>query len=152
MSIDEAKVKAEERFDGVFVLRTNTALARGDVAIQYKRLQMVEQFFRAVKSVLDTRPIFHRWDKTITGHIFCSFLGLVMVDELKRRLTARGWQLEWDDIRRDLEALAEVEVRQGTERYMLRTALVGVAGKVLQATGVAIPPPARPAPAVVPKN
>lgn len=143
MSIDEAKVKAEERFDGLFVLRTNTALAAGEVTVQYKRLQMVEQFFRAVKSVLETRPIFPQWDKTITGHVFCSFLGLVMVDELKRRLMARGWQVEWDDIRRDLEALAEVEVRQGAETYVLRTALVGVAGKVLQATGVAIPPPAR---------
>ena len=120
--------------------------------MQYKRLQMVERFFRAVKSVLETRPIFHQWDKTITGHVFCSFLGLVMVDELKRRLMARGWQVEWDDIRRDLEALAEVEVRQGAETYWLWTELVGVAGKVLQAAGVAIPPPARPASVVVPKN
>ena len=101
---------------------------------------------------IELHHLFHQWDKTITGHVFCSFLGLVMVDELKRRLMARGWQVEWDDIRRDLEALAEVEVRQGAETYWLWTELVGVAGKVLQAAGVAIPPPARPASVVVPKT
>lgn len=152
MSIDEAKVKGEERFDGKFVLRTNTALSNGEVALQYKRLQMVEQFFRALKSVLETRPIFHQWDMTITGHVFCSFLGLVLADELHRRVRARGGQEEWDVIRRDLEALAEVEVRQGDEWYLLRTSLVGVAGKVLQAVGVAVPPPIRSASVVVPKN
>lgn len=144
MSIDEAKVKAEERFDGKFVLRTNTALSNGAVALQYKRLQMVEQFFRALKSVLDTRPIFHHWDMTITGHVFSSFLALVLVDELQRRMQAKGGQEEWDVIRRDLEALGEVEVRQEDKWYLLRTSLVGVAGRVLQAVGVTVPPPIRP--------
>ncbi|MDD3580965.1 MAG: hypothetical protein PHW74_08090 [Desulfobacca sp.] len=86
--------------------------------------------------------IFQQWDATIKGHVFCSFLALVLLDELKRRLAQRDWQLEWNDIRRDL--LAEVEVRQGEQWYFLRTALQGVAGKVLPATGVKIPSPDRP--------
>lgn len=150
-SIDRAKVEAEARYDGKYVLRTNTTLPAAEVAVQYKRLLLVEQFFRAAKSMLDTRPIFHQWDATIRGHVFCSFLALVLVDELERRLAARGWELEWADIRRDLEALAEVEVREGEQWYLLRTALQGVAGKVLQAVGVAIPPPVRPVTDVVPR-
>ncbi|MFH1015674.1 MAG: transposase, partial [Chloroflexota bacterium] len=59
--------------------------------------------------------------------------------------------LEWDVIRQDLEALAQVEVREGKQWYLLRTALQGVAGKVLQAAGVAVPPPVRPAQNVVPR-
>ena len=39
--------------------------------------------------------------------MFCSFLALVLVDEPKRRLEARGWKLEWEVICQDLEALAE---------------------------------------------
>ncbi len=152
VSLDWAKVEAEARYDGLYVLRTNTTLPAAEVALQYKRLLLVEQLFRAAKSVLETRPIFHQWDATITGHVFCSFLALVLVDELQRRLAARGLQLEWDAIRRDLEALAEVEVREGEQWYLLRTQLVGVAGKVLQAAGVAIPPPVRPMPAVVPNS
>jgi len=76
--------------------------------------------------------------------VFCSFLALVLVDELYRSLGARGRQFEWADIQRDLEALAEVEVRDGAQWYCLRTPLQGVAGKALQAVGVASPRPARP--------
>ena len=151
MTIDQAKVEAEARYDGKFVLRTNTTLPAAEVAAQYKRLLLVEQFFRTAKSLLETRPIFHQWDATIWGHVFCSFLALVLVDELRCCLAARGWQLEWADIRRDLAALAEVEVREGEHWYLLRTALQGVAGKVLPAVGVAIPPPVRPLPEAVPR-
>ena len=153
VSLDPAKIAADARFDGKYVLCTNTSLPAAEVAVQYKRLYLVEQLFRAAKSLLDTRPVFHQWDATIKGHVFCSFLALVLIDELKRRLARRDWQLEWNDIRRDLLALAEVEVRQGEQWYYLRTALQGVAGKVLQATGVKIPSPVRPRDEnVVPKD
>jgi hypothetical protein len=151
VTIDPAKIAAEARYDGKFVLRTNTTLPAAEVAEQYKRLLLVEPFFRAAKSRLETRPIFHQWDATIAGHVFCSFLALVLVDELQRALAARGWRLEWADIRRDLMTLAEVEVREGERWYLLRSALQGVTGKVLQAAGVAIPPPVRPRPDVVPR-
>jgi len=151
VAIDRKKAAAEARYDGKFVLRTNTALPAGEVAVQYKRLLGVEQFFRATKSLLDTRPIFHRWDATIRGHVFCSFLALALVDELKRRLAERGEKLEWDAIRQDLEALDQAEVRQGDHWYLLRGPLQGVAGKALQAAGVAIPPPMRPIENVVPR-
>ncbi len=150
MTIDPRKVEIEARYDGKFVLRTNTTLPAAEVALQYKRLLLAEQFFRAIKSVLETRPIYHQWDATIRGHVLCSFLALVLVDELQRRLSARGWKYEWDVIRQDLEALSEVEVREGDQWYLLRTALQGVAGKVLQAVGVAIPPSVQPARNVVP--
>jgi len=148
--IDPKKVEADARYDGKFVLRTNTSLPADEVALQYKRLLMVESFFRAVKSMLESRPIYHKWDATIAGHVFCSFLALVLFDELQRRLQARGVTAEWADIRRDPAALSEVEVRDGDRRYLLRTPLQGVAGKVLQAAGIAIRPRVRPAPDVVP--
>jgi hypothetical protein len=145
-------VKAEARFDGKYVLRTNTELPAAEVAVQYKRLLLVEQFFRTAKSLVDTRPIFHQWDATIKGHVFCSFLALVLLDELQRRVADRGWNFEWADMRPDLLALAEVEVRDGDQWYLLRTALQGVAGKICQAVGVSLPPPVRPMENVVPKD
>jgi hypothetical protein len=144
VSIDRKKIEEEARYDGKFVLRTNTLLPAGEVAVQYKRLLLVEQFFRATKSLLDTRPIFHQWDATIQGHVFCSFLALVLVDELKRRLASQGLKLEWDVIRQDLQALDQAQVREGSQWYLLRSSLQGVAGKVLRAAGVAVPPPVRP--------
>ena len=151
VSIDMKKVAAEARYDGKFVLRTNTSLPADEVAVQYKRLLLVERFFRDTKSLLATRPIFHQWDATIRGHVFCSFLALVLVDELKRRLASQGLKLKWDVIRQDLQALDQAEVREGDQRYLLRGPLQGVAGKVLQAVGIAIPPPVRPIENVVPR-
>jgi transposase len=151
-SLDMQKVEAEARFDGKFVLRTNTDLPSAEVALQYKRLLLVEQFFRAVKSILDSRPIFHKWDATIRGHVFCSFLALLLYHELRQRLNKQGEQLEWQAICQDLESLSEVEVKEGDQWYLLRTVLQGVAGKVLRAAGVAVPPPVKPVENVVPKN
>ena len=145
VTVDMKKVAAEARYDGKFVLRTNTSLPAGEVAVQYKRLLLVEQFFRATKSLLRTRPIFHQWDATIRGHIFCSFLALVLVDELQRRLASQGLKLEWDVIKQDLQSLDQAQVREGSQWYLLRSPLRGATGKVLQAAGVAVPPPVRPA-------
>ena len=152
VSLDQAKVKAEARVDGKYVLLTITELPAAEVTVQYKRLLLVEQFFRAAKSLVDTRPIFHQWDATIKGHVFCSFLVLVLLDELQRRVAARGWNFAWAEMRRDLLALAEVEVRDGDQWYLLRTALQGVAGKICQAAGVSLPAPVRPRENVVPKD
>jgi transposase len=144
VAIDRKKVEADARYDGKFVLRTNASLDADEIAVQYKRLLLVEQFFRNAKSLLHTRPVFHQWDATIRGHVFCSFLALVLFDELKRRARERGWNPEWNDIRHDLQSLNEVEVREASNTYLLRTPLQGVVGKVLQAVGVAVPPPVRP--------
>lgn len=149
--IDYDKVTAEARYDGKWVVRTNTDLSAAEVAVQYKHLLTVERFFRCAKSLLETRPIFHKVDITITGHIFCSFFALLLMHELQERLKKRGYHLEWPDILRDLEVLEEVEVRHQGERYLLRTPLQGVCGKVLQAVGVAIPPPVREVGLMVPR-
>src|SRR5450759_1055414 len=58
--IDRAKAEQDARFDGVFVLRTNTDLAPLDVMLCYKQLTMVEQIFRTAKSLFATRPIVHK--------------------------------------------------------------------------------------------
>jgi len=137
--INSNKVELEARYDGKWVLRTNTDLSVAEIAQRYKQLLTVEQFFRAAKSLLETRPIFHKVDTTITGHIFCSFLALLLMHELKERLRKRGDQLEWADILRDLEALEKVEVRHNGKSYLLRTPLQGVCGKVFQAVGACTP-------------
>ena len=104
-AVDLDKARDEERFDGMWVLRTNTELTAVEIALRYKQLWMVEQLFRTAKSLLDTRPIFHKTDATICGHVFCSFLALVLRDELFRRMDNAGVSAEWGDILRDLNAL-----------------------------------------------
>ena len=142
-SVDEKKLKKEARYDGKWVLRTNTTYSAEEVAFQYKQLWMVEQAFRSVKSVLETRPVYHKCDDTIRGHVFCSFLALVLMKELLARLEVKGKKFEWNDIRRDLEALREVELKTGSDRFYLRTELRGTCFDVLSAAGVAVPPTLR---------
>jgi len=143
VSINRAKAKGEARYDGKFVLRTNVNLPTDEVAMKYKELWRVEQAFRTVKSVLDTRPIYHKCDETIKGHVFASFLALVVMHELDARLAAKGYKFEWEDVKRDLDALSEVEVFEGTDSYWLRTEFAGVASKVFSAIGIAAPPTVR---------
>ncbi|MGH6895853.1 MAG: IS1634 family transposase, partial [Geminicoccaceae bacterium] len=139
-AIDEKRVAEDARFDGIFVLRTNTTLDPLQAMLRYRELQGVEQLFRSAKSLLATRPIFHQCDATIRGHVFCSFLALVLRKELQDRLAAAGLAPEWDDVRRDLDRLQEVEADQDGKRFILRTPTTGCAGKLFQTLGVALPP------------
>ena len=138
-AVDLDKARDEERFDGMWVLRTNTDLTAVEIALRYKQLWMVEQLFRTAKSLLDTRPIFHKTDATICGHVFCSFLALVLRDELFRRIDNAGVTAEWDDILRDLNALTETAITYNGKTFAVRSNAVGVAGNIAQCVGVRLP-------------
>ncbi len=153
--IDEAKIEEEARYDGKWVLRTNTDLDTAEVALQFKRLWMVEAWFRSCKSLLQTRPIYHKCDETIRGHVFCSFLALVLRQELEARLARDGHNLEWADVIQDLDRLQMVEVEQDGKRFLLRSDLQGTCGTVFRAAGVAVPPTVQqtaPEPAATPPD
>lgn len=138
--IDKARIDKDARYDGKWVLRTNTDLNTAEVALKYKQLWQVEAIFRSTKSLLQTRPIFHKCDETIRGHVFCSFLALVLRKELQDRLTAQGHALEWAHVIADLEALQAIDVIHQHKHFRLRTEARGTCGKVFQAVGVALPP------------
>jgi transposase len=143
VSVNQVKIEEEVRYDGKWVLKTNTTLTAEQAALKYKELWQVEQVFRDMKSVLDTRPIFHRLDETIRGHVFCSFLALVIRKELDRRLEKAGQCFEWADIKQDLKALQEITIEDRGKMLTIRNECLGTCGKVFQAVGVAIPPTIR---------
>jgi transposase len=137
--IDEKKILEDARYDGKWVLTTDTDLPAAQVALKYKELLLVERIFRDMKSVLDTRPIFHQCDETIRGHVFCSFLALVLRKELERALERAGHRFEWADIKRDLKALQETTIEDNGKRITIRSRSEGCCGKVFQAVGVGLP-------------
>jgi transposase len=143
IAIDAQKVEEEARFDGKWVLQTNVDLPADRVALKYKELWQVEQVFRDIKSILATRPIYHQVDETIRGHVFCSFLALVLRKELDRRLEKAGYSFEWADIKQDLQSLQEIIIEEKGKRLAIRSECRGVCGKVFQAVGVALPPTIR---------
>jgi hypothetical protein len=141
--IDRAKAEEDAKFDGIFVLRTNADLAPLDAMLCYKRLWMVERAFRTSKSLFATRPIFHKLDETIRGHVSCSFLALVLKKELEDRIATLGQANSWPDILADLDSLTETEVEQDGKRFLLRTPPRPAASLALRAAGVALPPTVR---------
>ena len=122
------------------------------IRLNYQRLHVwdIEAIFRTAKSILETRPIFHQSDAAIAGHLFCSFLALVLRKELDERLTAAGVAAEWGDIVRDLDRVEELTIEQGPKRYVLRAQAPGCAGVVFKAVGVALPPMVRQVPTGTP--
>ncbi len=141
-SIDRVKVGEDAKFDGVFVLQTNSHLSPLEAMLVYKQLWTVERTFRTTKSLFETRPIYHKLDATIRGHVACRFLALVLKKELEDRLAAsnNGARASWPAVIADLDSLTETEVEQDGKRFLLRSAPRPAATLALQALGVALPP------------
>ena len=130
-AIDRAKAEEDAKFDGIFVLWTNADLTPLEAMLCYKRLWMVERAFRTSKSLFVTRPIFHKLDETIRGHVSCSFLALVLKKELEDRIATMGKSAaasdnaengSWPDVLADLDLLTATEVEQDGKRFLLRSA------------------------------
>ena len=89
--IDRAKVAAEARLDGKYLLSTSDPdLSAEDVALGYKNLLEAERGFRDMKSTLQLRPVFHRLEPRIRAHVLLCWLALLLVRVAERR-TGRDW-------------------------------------------------------------
>jgi len=135
-------VAAEARYDGKFILRTNTDLPAAEVAQTYKSLWRVERTFRETKSTLEVRPIFHHNDETTIGHIVAGFLALRLEVDLQRRLDECGVKASWPTLMRNLVQVQAVRVESGGKTYLLRTDLQGSSHQAFQAAGMRPPSPA----------
>ena len=138
--IDAGKLAEEARYDGIFVLRTNARITPLNTVLRYRELLMVEALFRAAKTTFDTRPIFHSCDAAIRGHVFCSFLALILAKELQDRCARAGFQPEWDRLVRDLDRLQSGVIEKDNKRITVRTPVSGDVGPAFRAAGVALPP------------
>ena len=139
--IDAGKLADEARFDGIFVLRVpcQAKITSLQAVLRYRDLLQVEELFRSAKSLLKTRPVYHSSDAAIRGHVFCSFLALILRKELQARCDKADIKPEWQDVLRDLDRLQEVTIEQDGETITLRTPTQGTTGLLFKAAGVAMP-------------
>src|SRR5215210_914923 len=131
--IDPGKLAEEARYDGLFVLRTNARVSPLQAVLRYRDLIQVEQLFRTAKALMRTRPISHSSDSAIRGHVFCSFLALILRKELDEHCRAAGFRPEWGDVLRDLDRLQEVAISKDGRQITLRTPATGVIGPLFKA-------------------
>ena len=73
----------------------------------------------------------------------CSFLAVLVRQELHRRLAAKHWSLECEHVVRALDALRETTITIDRRAYVVRSDAKRIVSKVLQACGVPPPPALR---------
>src|SRR5512132_228389 len=117
LTIDRAKVKAEARLDGKYLLATSDPdLSAEDVALGYKNLLEAEGGFRDLKSQLLLRPVFHRLEHRIRAQVLLCWLALLLT-----RVAERGCEQTWRRINRETTRPQQVT-------------LAGEAGTIVQTT------------------
>ena len=138
--IDEEKVSNDEKFDGKYAIRTNSSLTDEEAALAYKELWRVEQAFRNLKSNLELRPMYHRVESRIRGHIMVCFLALVMESFLAYKLKEIGCQTSVKDILHDVSQVKASKIRVNGEEQIVRTELQSQANLAFEALVTQAPP------------
>jgi len=144
LMLKEKAIREEARYDGKWVLRTNTDLPAGEVALAYKSLWQVEQAFRQLKSGLEIRPVFLRLEDHVRGHILVCFLALVMEAALQRLLAATGSRSGYQEVLDDLAGALAVRFEARGRAWLWRTDLPGAANDAFRAVGLRPPPRVQP--------
>ena len=85
---------------GVYCLRT-TLTEPDDATLWrvYSMLTNLEAVFRSLKTDLGLRPVYHRIDRRVEGHLFISLLAYCAVHTIRLQLKAKGINHSWDTIR-----------------------------------------------------
>jgi hypothetical protein len=136
LMINRAKVKAEARLDGKFLLSTSDPdLSAADVALGYKNLLEAERAFRDLKTTLELRPVFHRLEHRIRAYVLLCWLALLLVRVAERQTTST-----WRRINTELGRLHLVTLAGPADRIEQTTTLTPAQREVFTATGVAPPP------------
>jgi len=85
--VDRAKLTAAELQDGHYLLRSN--LVGENPAVLWERyiqLAQIEAAFKAMKSELGIRPLYHQLGHRVEAHILVAFLAYCLLITLKNRL------------------------------------------------------------------
>ena len=138
--IDAGKLADELQFDGIFVLRTNAKITPLQAVLRYRDLLQVEDLFRRGKALMRTRPVFHSSDAAIRGHVFCTFLALVMQKHLDDLAREAGAVPEWRVLLRDLDRLQQTRIQHNGKDWLVRTDATPAVTALFRQAGVALPP------------
>ena len=84
VELNHAKIREDERWDGIKGYLTNSELPLMEVVEAYKELWMIEKAFRINKNDIKIRPIYHRLPKRIEAHICICFTAYKLIKELER--------------------------------------------------------------------
>jgi len=136
LKIDRTKIREEAHYDGKYLIQTSDdTISPEDVALGYKQLLDIEEAFRTLKTGLKIRPIYHRLEKRIRGHILICWLALLLV-----RLAERETDKTWNRIRDSLENIHVGRFFSNSGEFKMRTRVTKEQAGILAAMGIEEPP------------
>ena len=136
LAIDRAKIKAEERLDGKYLIATSDPhISAEDAALGYKNLLEAERGFRDLKSSLLLRPVFHRLEHRIRAHVLLCWLALLLT-----RVAERRTSMTWRRIATELGRIHSVTLTGSAGSAAHTTPLTTTQAGILRDCQVAAPP------------
>jgi transposase len=136
LAIDRAKIKAEERLDGKYLIATSDPhISAEDAALGYKNLLEAERGFRDLKSSLLLRPVFHRLEHRIRAHVLLCWLALLLT-----RIAERRTSMTWRRIAIELGRIHAVTLTGSAGTAVHTTPLSATQADILRDCQVTLPP------------
>jgi transposase len=136
LRIDAAKVRADERLDGKYLISTSDdTLSAEDAALGYRQLLEVESCFRSLKTTLELRPVYHRLEARIRAHVVLCWLALLLA-----RICENKTGESWEQIRRQMQRLQVITYQGSAGQAQQCTELTDQQSRILSTLGVAPPP------------
>lgn len=122
----EREKELEARFSGSYYLRSDrTDLDEKELWSLYMMLGRVEDSFRSLKSELGLRPVYHKKDARMEGHLFISLLAYHLLAVIQRDLKRKSIDHRWDTLRKRLathmRATASITTDKGERLHLRQT-------------------------------
>jgi transposase len=140
IELNEKRLRAENQFDGKWVLLTNSKLDSKHVALCYKDLWQIEASFRDLKDELETSPIYHWAERRIISHIFVSFLSLLLKITFNKKLKQIDKDASYQEVFDAVREVKAVKLTEGRKEIIFRTEFPAKVNLAFKAVGVAPPP------------
>ncbi|MFH1141159.1 MAG: IS1634 family transposase [Chloroflexota bacterium] len=134
---EHPNLEREKAYEGKYLIQTEEQhLTAVEAVAAYKELSEVERAFRNLKDVINLRPVYHRQEKRVRGHIFVAALAFLLQHALERKLKRAGVNLCAGEALQALRTVQIVDTRIGDEPKRGCTTGRSYARKVLDALGL----------------
>ena len=116
LSLDEEKIKAEEKYDGYYALITSLINEKPEKIIQInKKRWAIEDCFRVMKSYLKARPVYLSKEASIRTHFLINFVALTILKIIQKKLR-ESMSHEDTTIEKIINSLRELQITKITEQ------------------------------------
>lgn len=132
VKINQEKIKADEKWDGLKGYITNSTLDKKIILDNYKQLWLIEKAFRIAKTDLKIRPVFHYKQRRIEAHICLNFVAYKIYKELERQLNEKKSELSPEKVIEIIQSIYEIEAKSPNNKTYKRKLILTEEHKKIQ--------------------